>query len=65
MTAFEFRKVPDRDPGLVRERFLRFVTLNPEVSDRFTEGGAAVSLGHSADVLKDGSLRPECLKLVL
>jgi hypothetical protein len=49
----------------VRECFLRFVPLDSEVSNRFPEGGTAVSSSHSADVLKDGSHKPELIRLVL
>jgi len=49
----------------VRERFLSFVPFDPEVSNRIPEGGAAVSSSHSADVLKDGSRKPELIRLVL
>jgi hypothetical protein len=40
---FGFRQVSDRNPRLVGERFLRFVPIDPEVSDRFFERGAAVA----------------------
>jgi hypothetical protein len=49
----------------VRERFLGFVPFGSEVADRFPEGGAAISSSHSADVLKDGSHKPELIRLVL
>lgn len=65
MAAFDFRQVPDRDPGTVRERFLRFAPFNSEVSNRVPECGAGVSSRHSADVLKDEFLRPELSALVL